>query len=63
MTKEEQEELKRLRDEVQRRKKEFDELAINHRLSQMVIEKADELMGTNLKGKYEEELAKKEKKK
>lgn len=58
MKKEEQEELKRLRKEVQNRKKALDELAIDHKLSQMVIQKADELMDTNLKGKYEEELAK-----
>lgn len=56
-------ELKRLREENQRLKIAYAELAIDHELSQKVIEKADEIMGLNLKKKYELELSQKSKKK
>ena len=56
-------ELKRLREENQRLKIAYAELAIDHKLSQKVIEKADEIMGLDLKKKYELELSQKSKKK
>ena len=62
-TKDERNELKRLRDENQKLKIAYAELAIDHKLSEMVIEKADELMGLELKKKYEQELSLKPKKK
>ena len=56
-TKDECNELKRLRDENQKLKIAYAELAIDHKLSEMVIQKADELMGLELKKKYEQELS------
>lgn len=56
-TKDERNELKRLRDENQKLKIAYAELAIDHKLSEMVIQKADELMGLELKKKYEQELS------
>ncbi len=62
-TKDEINELKQLREENKRLKIAYAELAIDHKLSEMVIEKADELMGLELKKKYEQELSLKPKKK
>ena len=58
-TKDERNELKRLRDENQKLKIAYAELAIDHKLSEKVIEKADELFGLDLKKKYDQELLRK----
>jgi transposase-like protein len=55
-TLEERDELKRLREEVKRLKIAYADLAIEHKIDQKVIEIADELYGTELKKKYEQEL-------
>ena len=62
-TKDEINELKQLREENKRLKIAYAELAIDHKLSEKVLEKADELMGLDLKKKYEQALAQKSKKK
>lgn len=48
-TKDERNELKRLRDENKKLKIAYAELAIDHKLSEKVLEKADEMMGLDLK--------------
>ena len=58
-TKDERNELKRLRDENQKLKIAYAELAIDPKLSEKVIEKADELFGLDLKKKYDQELLQK----
>ena len=62
-TKDERNELKRLRDENKKLKTAYAELAIDHKLSEKVLEKADEMMGLDLKKKYEQALSQKTKKK
>ena len=62
-TKDERNELKRLRDENKKLKIAYAELAIDHKLSKKVLEKADEMMGLDLKKKYEQALSQKSKKK
>lgn len=62
-TKDERNELKRLREENEKLKIAYAELAIDHKLSEKVLEKADEMMGLDLKKKYEQELSQKSKKK
>lgn len=62
-TKDERNELKRLRDENEKLKIAYAELAIDHKLSEKVLEKADEMMGLDLKKKYEQALSQKSKKK
>ena len=62
-TKDEINELKQLREENKRLKIAYAELAIDHKLSEKVLEKADELMGLDLKKKYEQALSQKSKKK
>jgi len=62
-TKDERNELKRLRDENKKLKIAYAELAIDHKLSEKVLETADEMMGLDLKKKYEQELSQKSKKK
>ena len=54
-------ELKQLREENKRLKIAYAELAIDHKLSEKVLEKADELMGLDLKKKYEQALSQKSK--
>ena len=60
-TKDEINELKQLREENKRLKIAYAELAIDHKLSEKVLEKADELMGLDLKKKYEQALSQKSK--
>ena len=62
-TKDEINELKQLREENKRLKIAYAELAIDHKLSEKVLEKADELMGLDLKKKYEQALSQKSKEK
>jgi len=62
-TKDERNELKRMRDENKKLKIAYAELAIDHKLSEKVLEKADEMMGLDLKKKYEQALSQKSKKK
>ena len=62
-TKDERNELKRLRNENKKLKIAYAELAIDHKLSEKVLEKADEMMGLDLKKKYEQALSQKSKKK
>lgn len=62
-TKDERNELKRLLDENKKLKIAYAELAIDHKLSEKVLEKADEMMGLDLKKKYEQALSQKSKKK
>ena len=62
-TKDERNELKRLREENKKLKIAYAELAIDHKLSEKVLEKADEMMGLDLKKKYEQALSQKSKKK
>ena len=62
-TKDEINELKQLREENKRLKIAYAELAIDHKLSEKVLEKADELMGLDLKKKYQQALSQKSKKK
>ena len=61
-TRDEIDELKRLREENERLKIAYAELAIDHKLSEKVIEKADEVFGLELKKNYEQELSHKSKK-
>lgn len=62
-TRDEIDELKRLREENERLKIAYAELAIDHKLSEKVIEKADEVFGLELKKNYEQALSQKSKKK
>ena len=62
-TKDERNELKRLRNENKKLKIAYAELAIDHKLSEKVLEAADEMMGLDFKKKYEQELLQKSKKK
>ena len=61
-TKDERNELKRLRNENKNLKIAYAELAIDHKLSEKVLEKADKMMGLDLKKKYEQALSQKSKK-
>ena len=56
-TVEERDELSRLKKELRELKIAYAELAIDHKISQKVIEVTDEMFGTDLKKKYEEELS------
>jgi transposase-like protein len=56
-TRDEIDELKRLRAENEALKKAYAELALHHKCSEMVIEVADELFDMDLKKKYEQELS------
>lgn len=62
-TTEERDELRRLRAENKQLKIAYAELAINHKLSEKVIEKADEMFGLDLKKKYAESLSQNSKEK
>ena len=57
-TKEEKDELKRLKEELKALKQAYAELSLSHKCSETVIEVADEMFGTDLKKKYEQELSK-----
>lgn len=54
MTKEEQEELARMREEMNRLLDRYEELSIKEMMNRKIIEKADELKGTNLMKEYED---------
>ena len=54
MTKKEQEELTRLREEKNKLLDKFKELAFEEMVNKKTIEKADELYGTNLMKEYED---------
>lgn len=56
-TRDEIDELKRLRAENAALKQAYAELSLNHKCSEKVIEVADELFGMDLKKKYEQELS------
>ncbi|HOG41499.1 MAG TPA: hypothetical protein PLI69_03050, partial [Bacteroidales bacterium] len=56
-TRDEIDELKRLRAENEALKKAYAELALHHKCSEKVIEVADELFDMDLKKKYEQELS------
>jgi transposase-like protein len=56
-TREEIDELKRLRAENKALKEAYAELALHHKCSEKVIEVADELFNMDLKKKYEQELS------
>ncbi len=56
-TRDEIDELKRLRAENEALKKAYAELALHHKCSEKVIEVADELFNMDLKKKYEQELS------
>ncbi|GHT17718.1 hypothetical protein FACS189429_2430 [Bacteroidia bacterium] len=56
-TVEERDELKRLRQENKALKVAYAELAIDHKISEKVIEIADEMFGLELKKKYAQELS------
>jgi len=56
-TKEEIDELKRLRAENKALKEAYAELSLHHKCSEKVIEVADELFNLDLKKKYEKELS------
>lgn len=60
-TKEERDELRRLREELKALKIAYAELAIDFKLSQKVIEKSDEMFGLDLKKKYAQALSQKSK--
>lgn len=60
-TKEERDELHRLREELKALKITYAELAIDFKLSQKVIEKSDEMFGLDLKKKYAQALSQKSK--
>lgn len=60
-TKEERDELRRLREELKALKITYAELAIDFKLSQKVIEKSDEMFGLDLKKKYAQALSQKSK--
>ncbi len=57
-TTKERDELSRLKSELKNLKIAYAELAIDHQISEKVIEVADEMLGTDLKKKYEDELSK-----
>ena len=54
MTKEEQEELARMREEINRLLDRYEELSVKEMVNRKIIEKADELHGTNLMKEYED---------
>ncbi|MGB4655925.1 MAG: transposase [Bacteroidales bacterium] len=56
-TRDEIDELKRLRAELKALKEAYAELSIHHKCSEKVIEVADELFDMDLKKKYEQELS------
>ena len=56
-TREETDELKRLRKEVAALKAAYAELSLHHKCSEAVIEVADEMFGLELKKKYAQELS------
>ncbi len=56
-TVQERDELSRLKSELKSLKIAYAELAINHKISEKVIEVADEMLGLDLKKKYEQELS------
>lgn len=56
-TRDELDELKRLRAENKALKEAYAELALNHKCSEKVIEVADEMFNLDLKKKYEHELS------
>ena len=56
-TREEIDELKRLREENTALKQAYAELSLHHKCSEKVIEAADELFDLDLKKKYEQELS------
>ena len=56
-TREEIDELKRLRAENKALKEAYAELSLHHKCSEKVIEVADEMFDLNLKKKYEQELS------
>lgn len=56
-TRDELDELKRLRAENKALKQAYAELALNHKCSEKVIEVADEMFDLDLKKKYEHELS------
>lgn len=56
-TRDELDELKRLRAENKALKEAYAELALNHKCSEKVIEVADEMFNLDLKKKYERELS------
>ncbi len=56
-TRDEIDELKRLRAENKALKEAYAELALHHKCSEKVIEVADELFNMDLKKKYEQELS------
>jgi transposase-like protein len=56
-TREEIDELKRLRAENKALKEAYAELSLHHKCSEKVIEVADELFNLDLKKKYEQELS------
>lgn len=55
-TRDELDELKRLRSENKALKEAYAELVLNHKCSEKVIEVADEMFNLDLKKKYEHEL-------
>ena len=56
-TRDELDELKRLRSENKALKEAYAELVLNHKWSEKVIEVADEMFNLDLKKKYERELS------
>ena len=56
-TRDETDELKRLRKEVKALKLSYAELSLHHKCSEAVIEVADEMFGLELKKKYAQELS------
>ncbi len=54
MTKEEQEELALMREEINRLLDRYEELSVKEMVNRKIIEKADELHGTNLMKEYED---------
>ena len=56
-TRDELDELKRLRSENKALKEAYAELVLNHKCSEKVIEVADEMFNLDLKKKYERELS------
>ena len=56
-TRDETDELKRLRAENEALKLAYAELALHHKCSEKVIEVADEMFDLDLKKKYEQELS------
>ena len=56
-TRDEMDELKRLRAENKALKEAYAELSLHHKCSEKVIEVADEMFDLDLKKKYEQELS------